>query len=305
MPGWSRSRCPPTPAPPPNPPAGTMARITSGLCALSDLLLCALPSALCALPSAAGLTSAVRRRCQTRTQLVVLSSEPGDNLENTSYNGLPFDVGAKWLVAVPELGIFCAKFVTPPGCASLTLRLGLARRTLMPGHGRWKAIPKQYRDPDEDPYECEASLGMECMMIGADGGLVEDYRRQADRPSAVALMGAMRVKFKLKSLIERRRALGTVKVAAARQVNHITAAPLGDIVALTLRAARSKKEQDAQAMKEKEQGKEGGAEGPLQKDTALLEIVTGMVEGEGVPVDEQAAPSSRGRGLAGEACATR
>ena len=201
MPGWSRSRCPPTPAPPPNPPAGTMARITSGLCALSDLLLCALPSALCALPSAAGLTSAVRRRCQTRTQLVVLSSEPGDNLENTSYNGLPFDVGAKWLVAVPELGIFCAKFVTPPGCASLTLRLGLARRTLMPGHGRWKAIPKQYRDPDEDPYECEASLGMECMMIGADGGLVEDHRREADRPSAVALMGAMRVKFKLKSLV--------------------------------------------------------------------------------------------------------
>ena len=49
-----------------------------------------------------------------------------------------------------------------------------------------------------------------------------------------------------------------MSVAAARQVNQITAAPLGDIVALTLRAARAKK--DAQAKKKKEQGKEGGAD---------------------------------------------
>lgn len=77
----------------------------------------------------------------TAQQLVVLMAEKGTNLTKTSYNGIPFDVGAKWMEAVPPLGWFCATYVTPLQCASIVLRLGLARRMLMPGHGRWKAIP--------------------------------------------------------------------------------------------------------------------------------------------------------------------
>jgi hypothetical protein len=44
-----------------------------------------------------------------------------------TYNGMPFDVGVKWETKVPELGIFCAVYNTPPECASFALRLPLAR----------------------------------------------------------------------------------------------------------------------------------------------------------------------------------
>ena len=66
---------------------------------------------------------------------------------------------------MPVVGFFCGYFHTPPGCAVLALRLGLARRLLMPGHGRWKVIPKAHRSPNVDPFSAEASIGLEHMVI--------------------------------------------------------------------------------------------------------------------------------------------
>ena len=141
-------------------------------------------SLLLAALSMARLTSQVANNINDAQQLCChQSAEPGGNLLYTSYNGLPFDVGAKWIEAVPvssqrndynherfdipytylaiyylyikceiysnkagflitiihhqnqERGIFCGEFVTPPQCAVINLRLGLARRILMPGYG--------------------------------------------------------------------------------------------------------------------------------------------------------------------------
>ena len=80
--------------------------------------------------------------------LVILSSEPGENLQYETYNGYPFQVGKKWETEVPDLGIFCCTYITPTGCASLALRCTLANRLLLLGRGRWRCMP--------DHHICEA-----------------------------------------------------------------------------------------------------------------------------------------------------
>ena len=85
---------------------------------------------------------------RTVTQLlVILSAEPGDNMLYETFHGMPFDVGRQWETNVPKENIFCCVYVTPEECASLSLRLPLARRLLMPGKGRWKCIPREKLNP--------------------------------------------------------------------------------------------------------------------------------------------------------------
>jgi hypothetical protein len=100
------------------------------------------------------------RNCDERTAaqlLVVLSSEPGDNILYESYNEMPFDVGKAWETACPPLGIFCCEFYTPPDCGSLAIRIPLAQRLLMPGRDRWRSIPEEMLLDDEDPEEFDGA----------------------------------------------------------------------------------------------------------------------------------------------------
>ena len=61
---------------------------------------------------------ALNLRCNDEREvaqlLVVLSTEPGENMQYESYNGMPFEVGAKWLTAVPDVGMFCCEYATTP-----------------------------------------------------------------------------------------------------------------------------------------------------------------------------------------------
>jgi hypothetical protein len=133
---------------------------------------------------------------QVAQLLVVLSTEPGENMQYETYNGMPFEVGAKWLSAVPEVGFFCCEYVTPRGCASVTLRASISQRLLMPGRGRWKCIPRSDRVAKEDPtcktwadsdthksLDAEDGMPKEGQwMFDADGSLVEA------RASAAAIL---------------------------------------------------------------------------------------------------------------------
>jgi hypothetical protein len=69
--------------------------------------------------------------------------EPGENILGETYNGVPFDVGSRWVEEVPDIGEFTSYYNTKPGCAHLGVRIELANRLLMPGKGRWHCIPKQ------------------------------------------------------------------------------------------------------------------------------------------------------------------
>ena len=104
--------------------------------------------------------------------LVTLTAEPGENLMYETYNGIPFDVGQKWEIAVPELGMFCAVFNTPPRCGSLALRLPLAKKLLMGGRGRWKAVEEELRMEGENPEEFEDDDDDVEYIMDADGLLV-------------------------------------------------------------------------------------------------------------------------------------
>lgn len=143
--------------------------------------------------------------------------------------------GEKWIDAVPVVGFFCGYFHTPPGCAVLALRLGLARRLLMPGHGRWKVIPKAHRNPNEDPFSAEASIGLEHMVIDADGSLIEKPPEQvAETLSVGGLLGVLRFKTKLK-----RKAAKRLAKVQYQKVDLVKSAPLSVIVALSLKAQRA------------------------------------------------------------------
>ena len=168
--------------------------------------------------------------------LVILSAEPGENLLYTSYNGLPFDVGAKWIDAVPELGMFCGEFTTPEHCALMSLRLSLARMILMPGFGRWRAVPLVLRDPQEDCHACEASIGYDRCVIDADGSLIEKPDDEEDdmQLSLGGLLGALRFSRRIKKAAAKR--LHKLKV---RRVDTKQAAPLSLIVKLSLAAQRA------------------------------------------------------------------
>ena len=54
-------------------------------------------------------------------------------------------------------------------------------RACFPGHGRWRAIPLDQRNPAEDPWEAEALLtGAEDMAIDADGSIIRRTQLFAD-----------------------------------------------------------------------------------------------------------------------------
>ena len=170
--------------------------------------------------------------------LVVISAERGENLMYTSYNGLPFEVGAKWIDAVPDLGMFCGQFVTPNGCALMSIRLAIARRLLMPGFGRWRAVPPELRSADEDWRTQDASIGLEHCFIDSDGSLVERQRDEEEDPTALSmggLVGALRFSRKLKNASSKR--LQELKV---RAIDMKAASPLSLVVKLSLAAQRAK-----------------------------------------------------------------
>ncbi len=106
--------------------------------------------------------------------LVILTAEPGENLMHETYNGMPFDVGVKWETKVPDIGIFCAVYNTPPGCASFALRLPLARKLLLGGRGRWRAVEEPLRNEVENPEDFEGGdeTDYSGMTIDSDGSTV-------------------------------------------------------------------------------------------------------------------------------------
>lgn len=205
--------------------------------------------------------------------LVVLSAEPGENLKYTSYNGLPFDVGAKWLDEVPDLGMFCGEFVTPPACALMSLRLAMARRLLMPGFGRWRAVPFRLRNPDEDWRAQEASIGLEHCVIDADGSLIERSKDEEDVESLSlgGLLGALRFKSKLKKAASKR-----LQQHKYRKLDMSAAAPLSVIVKLSLAAQRAQQKAAATAKNKKKNVASSKSDG---KD---FETLKALIEGETV-----------------------
>jgi hypothetical protein len=89
------------------------------------------------------------------------ADEPGTNITKATFNGNRVDIGDSWRAEVPTVGVFACEYVTKQHQASLFLRLGLARRLLMPGSGRWAAIPEELRVPGEHIEEADTESGSE------------------------------------------------------------------------------------------------------------------------------------------------
>lgn len=224
--------------------------------------------------------------------LVVLSAEKGENLLYTSYNGLPFDVGAKWIEAVPDLGMFCGEFATPVGCALMALRLAMARRLLMPGYGRWHAVPLELRCSDEDWQAQEASIGLEHCTIDADGSLVERAEEEHEEQSLSlrGLLGVLRFKRKL----QKSSAKGLRKLQVARKVDMTSASSLSVIVKLSLAAQRAQSKAAASKKKSDSSPGDNAAFSTLQ---TLIEGQTVLEPGPGAPSSEHSQLIHRPRGL--------
>ena len=97
--------------------------------------------------------------------------EPGENIKDETYNGVPFEVGQRWVEKVPDIGEFTAYYTTKNGCAHLGVRIELANRLLMPGRGRWRCIPERLVVEDHlmNPECFEIAWdeeGMDLMMMG-------------------------------------------------------------------------------------------------------------------------------------------
>jgi hypothetical protein len=123
--------------------------------------------------------------------IIILSSEPGDNTLNETYNGLPFEVENRWSEGVPRIGVFCTTYRTRKRGGSLALRLPLARALLMPGKGRYKSEKgKDLFDPDENPEEFDQQVQdwENEWAIDADGSFVrkEDLEIRTRRAKAAA-----------------------------------------------------------------------------------------------------------------------
>ena len=113
------------------------------------------------------------RDCRRTAECIMaLKGERGEQLFEQRYNNERFHAGESWLTEVPHLGIFETDFRTPKHSANLFVRLDLARRLLMPGHGRgrWKAVPEELREPSGDPEEADGSAE-EVMELLPDGNL--------------------------------------------------------------------------------------------------------------------------------------
>ena len=131
------------------------------------------------------------------TMLVVLAAEPGENWLDETYNGMPFDLGKEWEKSVPELGLVNFEFRTGPGAptgvlppvcllascesttcvagtADLRLRCDLARRHLMPGKDRWRALAPELIAPAcvrMSPDEFDDTTDRSGLALDADGTL--------------------------------------------------------------------------------------------------------------------------------------
>eukprot|EP01045_Picozoa_sp_COSAG04_P014371 COSAG04_NODE_1073_length_8449_cov_17.855090_2_plen_709_part_00 len=82
--------------------------------------------------------------------LVEMTAEKGENWVDETYNGNPFEMGAHWVTdGPPNIGMLGLTFLTNPGTANLFMRTAMARRLLMPGPGRWRAIPDELREPGQ------------------------------------------------------------------------------------------------------------------------------------------------------------
>ena len=136
----------------------------------------------------------------------MLTRNPGENLQYETYNGMPFNVGKKWETAVPDIGIFCCEYTTPPQCASLPLRIGLATRLLMPGQGRWRCIPDGQVITEDRPlmgkagitdYEMQNVTPAKDIEVDVDGTIVERRviltaiaaAKHAERQSSLSSIG--------------------------------------------------------------------------------------------------------------------
>lgn len=118
---------------------------------------------------------------RTAACIMALTQERGEQLANQHYNDERFHAGQSWLTDIPHLGVFETEFVTPKHSANLFVRLDLARRLLMPGHGRgrWKAVREELRESTGDPQEADGEAE-EPMELLPDGNLApHGWRRES------------------------------------------------------------------------------------------------------------------------------
>ena len=108
--------------------------------------------------------------------LVTLSCvEPGTNIEQATYNGEPFDLGAHWVEAVPSLGFFACTYVIKDSGANPETRHWLCNKLLLPGARRLASRPAEDWMPNKEaPEALDQAAGDElaAMELGADGGAV-------------------------------------------------------------------------------------------------------------------------------------
>ena len=99
--------------------------------------------------------------------LVEMTDEVGENWIDETYNGMPFEMGIAWMTdGPPTLGILSLNFLTNPGTANLFMRARMAKRLLMPGPGRWRAVPEELREAGQDGEEVDRMVGNKSYGIG-------------------------------------------------------------------------------------------------------------------------------------------
>ena len=102
--------------------------------------------------------------------LVEMTEEPGENWVDETFNGNPFEMGISWVTdGPPTLGILELSFVTNPGTANLFMRTRMAKRLLMPGPGRWRAVPEELREAGQDGNEVDEVCGNGTYVGVGDG----------------------------------------------------------------------------------------------------------------------------------------
>jgi hypothetical protein len=99
--------------------------------------------------------------------LVEMTDEVGENWIEETYNGMPFEMGISWIEeGPPTLGILSLRFVTNLGTANLFMRARMAKRLLMPGPGRWRAVPEELREAGQDGDEVDKMVGNDAHGVG-------------------------------------------------------------------------------------------------------------------------------------------
>eukprot|EP01043_Picozoa_sp_COSAG02_P037119 COSAG02_NODE_2764_length_8071_cov_2.367536_7_plen_100_part_00 len=94
--------------------------------------------------------------------------------------GMPFDLGKAWEKSVPTLGLVKFEFKTGKGTADLRLRCDLARRHLMPGRDRWKALDPELiapscKDLDPDDFDDTSDLSMHCVVSARCANKISEW----------------------------------------------------------------------------------------------------------------------------------